>query len=392
MTWLADAARGYVVAAALIGGVPSAVSFAIAEDAPPCAAQELATSEGCAPAAEAAGRIEVIVQSAIAERKLKAAIVGISIDGARVMERAWGESMTGVRATPEMHFRNGAIAIAYIGTVLLRLQQQGILSLDDKLSEWFPDYPKADQITLRMLMNCTSGYADYVNLDVLPLYDDPFRHWYAEELVEIGLSQPMLCEPGECWSYAHTNFVILGLAMERATGRRLDELIEEGILIPLALSGTRSEETAIIPEPVLHAFAAERDTYEESTFWNPSWTLAQGAIMTTTIADVLTSAEAIGEGWLLSPESHAAQLEPLTAGFAPWSDDVYYGLGVFSINGWIVQNPSFHGYAATMAYLPARKLALAVTVTLDPGASLEGNLSTDVLKEIAAYLAPDAPF
>jgi CubicO group peptidase (beta-lactamase class C family) len=147
--------------------------------------------------------------------------------------------------------------------VLLKLQELGILSLDDKLSEWFPDYPKADQITLRMLMNGTSGYADYVNMDVLPLYDDPFRHWYADELVEIGLSQPMVCEPGECWSYAHTNFVILGLVMEQATGRRLDELIEEGILIPLALSG--SEETAIIPEPVLHAFTAERGTYESST-------------------------------------------------------------------------------------------------------------------------------
>jgi CubicO group peptidase (beta-lactamase class C family) len=307
------------------------------------------------------------------------------------MERAWGESMTGVQAKPEMHFRNGAIAIAYMGTVLLKLQELGILSLDDKLSEWFPDYPKADQITLRMLMNGTSGYADYVNMDVLPLYDDPFRHWYADELVEIGLSQPMVCEPGECWSYAHTNFVILGLVMEQATGRRLDELIEEGILIPLALSGTRSEETAIIPEPVLHAFTAERGTYEEATFWSPSWTLAQGAIMTTDIGDVLTSAEAIGEGWLLSPESQAAMFEPLTAGLAPWSEDVYYGLGVFSINGWIVQNPSFHGYAATMAYLPAQKLALAVTVTLDPGASLDGNLSTDVLKEIAAHLAPDAP-
>ena len=376
-----------VLALTFVFGLP--VASSLAQEA--CPPDTIAVADGCVPAAEAAGRIEQIVQTAMADKKLKAAIVGIQIDGNRVMERAWGESMTDVPARPDMHFRNGAIAIAYIGTVLLQLQEQGILNLDDKLSGWFPDYPKADEITLRMLIDCTSGYADYVNLDVLPLYDDPFRHWYAEELVEIGLGQPMLCEPGECWSYAHTNFVILGLVMEQATGRRLDELIEEGILIPLALSGTRSEETAIIPEPVLHAFTAERGTYEESTFWNPSWTLAQGAIMTTSIGEVLTSAEAIGEGRLLSPESHAAQLEPLTAGFAPWSDDVYYGLGVFSINSWVVQNPSFHGYAATMAYLPARKLALAVTVTLDPGASLDGNLSTEVLKEIAAYLAPDAP-
>lgn len=143
---------------------------------------------------------------------------------------------------------------------------------------------------------------------------------------------------------------------------------------------------------MLHAFDAERGRYEESTYWDPSWTLAEGAVMTSNISDILKSAAAIGAGTLLSPESHARQLAPLTAKFKPWSDTSYYGFGVFPVNGWIVQNPSFAGYAATMAYLPSRKLALAVSVTLKEKASLDGNLSTDVLKDIAAYLAPEAPF
>jgi hypothetical protein len=67
-------------------------------------------------------------------------------------------------------------------------------------------------------------------------------------------------------------------------------------------------------------------------------------------------------------------------------------LGVFVTDGWIVQNPSFAGYAATMAYPPACKLAIDVSVTLGEKASQDGNLSTEVLKEIAAYLAPVAPF
>jgi D-alanyl-D-alanine carboxypeptidase len=99
---------------------------------------------------------------------------------------------------------------------------------------------------------------------------------------------------------------------------------------------------------------------------------------------------AIGTGALLSPASHALQLEPLTARFPPWSATKYYGLGVFVIDGWIVQNPSFAGYAATMAYLPARDLAIVVSVTMLEGAAPDGNLSTEVLKDIAAYLAPEA--
>jgi D-alanyl-D-alanine carboxypeptidase len=91
----------------------------------------------------------------------------------------------------------------------------------------------------------------------------------------------------------------------------------------------------------------------------------------------------------VSQDSHALQPAPLTAKFKPWNESKYYGFGVFVIDGWIVQNPSFAGYAATMAYLPASKLAIAVSVTMGEKASLSGNLSTDVLKEIAAYLAPN---
>ena len=69
----------------------------------------------------------------------------------------------------------------------------------------------------------------------------------------------------------------------------------------------------------------------------------------------------------------------------------FYGLGIFVIDGWLVQNPSFAGYAATMAYLPAQKLAIVVSATEGMKAPDEGNLSTVVVKDIAIYLAPDHP-
>jgi hypothetical protein len=87
----------------------------------------------------------------------------------------------------------------------------------------------------------------------------------------------------------------------------------------------------------------------------------------------------------------SASLAPLTAKFNQWSETSYYGFGVFVVNGWIVQNPSFSGYAATMAYLPSHRLTVAVSATVREKASMDGNLSTVVLKEIAAYLAPEAP-
>jgi CubicO group peptidase (beta-lactamase class C family) len=292
-----------------------------------------------------------------------------------------------------MRFRNGAVAIAYLGTVLLQLKDAGALELDATLDAWFPDYPAADRVTLEMLMNGTSGYADYVTDEgfVKALYADPFRHWSDAEKIAIGLKREPACAPGECWSYAHTNFVILGEVLEKVTGKGLDVLIRDGIVEPLRLTGTVSDMTARIPEPTLHAFDAERGTYEDSTFWNPSWTLGEGSVMTSTVADMLTSAAAIGEGALLSPESHARQLAPATAKFPPWNETMWYGLGVFVINGWVLQNPSFAGYAATMAYHPELDLGIVASVTREPEVTDDGNLSTDLLKEIAAALAPEAP-
>jgi len=157
------------------------------------------------------------------------------------------------------------------------------------------------------------------------LYADPFRQWTPQELIQIGLSTPRVFAPGANWDYSHTNYVILGQALEKITGQPLATLLQEYVLEPLGLNDTASWSTPTIPAPVLHAFSSERREalgiapgtrfYEESTYWNPSWTLAAGAIQTTNIYDMTATAIAVGEGTLLSSESHQAQVAPRLLGF-----------------------------------------------------------------------------
>ena len=92
---------------------------------------------------------------------------------------ALGESMTGVPATTRLHVRNGFVAYCYLATILLEFVDRGKISLTDKLSEYLPDLPEADAVTIKMLANSTSGYADYVYQPAVldGTSADPFRQW-----------------------------------------------------------------------------------------------------------------------------------------------------------------------------------------------------------------------
>ena len=277
----------------LAGGAMTAASARPAFAAPLRQATPVAT-----PAGDQAEAIVGIAREIMDKQAVKAVIVRVTIDGQEIVTEALGESMTGVPATVEMSFRNGAVAYSYMATLVLRLVDQGVVGLDDSLATWLPDLRDADRVTLRMLTNMTAGYRDYVQNPKLDqeLYADPFRQWTNQELIEIGLSTPQVFAPGTNWDYSHTNFVILGEALEKIGGKPLDVLLQEEVLTPMGLRHTVASTTAAIPEPVLHAFSSERRQalgiapgtrfYEETTYWNPSWSLARGAVQTMDIFDL----------------------------------------------------------------------------------------------------------
>src|SRR5215218_10928491 len=113
------------------------------------------------PPGDRAEAIVAIARDIMDKQDVKAVIVRVTIDGQEIVTEALGESMTGVPATTEMHFRNGAVAISYMSTLLLRLVDQQTVSLDDPLATWVPDLPDAEDVTLRMLANMTAGYPDF---------------------------------------------------------------------------------------------------------------------------------------------------------------------------------------------------------------------------------------
>jgi len=408
---------GTVLAACLSGALP--VSVLNANAAPVAAAPAMASAARPAADSVRAAAILRILRNRMASDHLRAAIVRVTIDGKELVTEAMGESMTGVPATRDMHVRNGAIAISYVATLLLQLVDEKRVSLDDKLSRWLPEIPNAHRVTLGQLARMTSGYRDYVIGNAAfekTLYANPFRQFTPQELLSYANLKSLWYEPGTSWNYAHTNYVILGLALERITGQSIPALMQDRIFGPSPLRNTLDPGgTPQMAQPVLHAFSSERRQalglapatrfYEESTYWNPSWTLTRGAVQYTTIADMATSAEAIGTGRLLSPESHRLQVAPTLRGFgkpiqgcatcATLDHHYTYRIGIVLSGPWLLQNPLFSGQAGVMAYLPSKKIAIAVAVTFDEAAFDKtggyNNAADTIFREIGALLSPDEP-
>src|SRR3954454_503126 len=161
-----------------------------------CAQGRIRTASGCTALVAARREVEAIVHRQVEANGLRGVLARVDVANRTLARVAAGNSMAGVPTNFRMHFRIGSIAIPYAIDVLLQLQDAGRLSLDDPLSKWLPKLPNADHVTLRMLANSTSGYADWVQENqtfLNTLYANVFRQWTTNELLNIALARPALC-------------------------------------------------------------------------------------------------------------------------------------------------------------------------------------------------------
>ena len=367
-----------------------------------------------------AAHIVAIAKKAMKANHLRAVIVRVTVNNKPIVTRAFGISINGVRATPTMHFRNGSVAFSYVTTLLMEFVDEHKVKLSDKVARWLPRLPNAKRVSVKMLANQTSGYPDYVTDPkfITRFYQDPFHLFTVPQRLAIAFSRRVSFPPGTNWGYAHTNMMILGEILGKAGHKPLATLLRQKVLNPLGLSNTVASETATIPTPVLHAFSSERRQalgipattpfYEESSFWNAAWGTPVGATETTNIYDLTKTAAGIGSGVLLSKSSYRAQTGPNLLGFGhtqpgcaciKQTNSYNYGLGIVRSGSWLLETPSLEGYAATEAYLPSKKIAIAIAITFAPKAfDAQGNStnsSDPMFRAIGAYLTsrdrPPAP-
>jgi D-alanyl-D-alanine carboxypeptidase len=245
-------------------------------------------------------------------------------------------------------FRIASNTKTMTGTVLLQLVDEGKLALNDKLSKYYPEYPKADSITIAMLCNMTSGIYNFTDNTTWQntLFGNPTKVWTPQESVDIGFSDNFYFSPGSGWHYSNTNTIILGMLIEKLTGNSLQSEIENRIVNPLQLSNTGFL-TSGVNLPGIHGRGYYGGEYEENDdfteYLDISWGWAAGSAYSTP-RELQKYVEALTEGGLLSDSLQQRRLNDMKV-LSPLAS---YGLCLLKIGSFYGHDGALPGFTSSM--------------------------------------------
>ena len=180
-------------------------------------------------------KIDKLAVETLAKTGVPSASLAVVKDGKIAYVKAYGDARLEPRtpATPEMRYSIGSISKQFTATAILLLQEQGKLSLDDKVAKFVPDLTRANEVTIRQLLSHTSGYQDYWPQDyVMPMMLQPVT---AQKIMDTWAKKPLDFEPGTRWQYSNTNYVIAGVIVEKAAHMPLLQFLSEKVFIPLGM-------------------------------------------------------------------------------------------------------------------------------------------------------------
>ncbi|SFH96766.1 MULTISPECIES: serine hydrolase [unclassified Bacillus (in: firmicutes)] len=189
----------------------------------------------------------------------------------------------------DFRFRIGSVTKTFTATVVLQLAGENRLNLDDSIEKWLPGVIQGNgyddkQITIRQILNHTSGIAEYSRSKDFDLMDTK-KSYTAEELVKMGISLPPDFVPGKGWSYSNTGYVLLGILIEKVTGNSYAEEIENRIIEPLELSDTFLPGNSSVIPGTKHArgyFQPDgASELKDVTYYNPSMGRSAGEMIST---------------------------------------------------------------------------------------------------------------
>jgi D-alanyl-D-alanine carboxypeptidase len=310
--------------------------------------------------------LEAATDKVFLETSTPGLIALVSVDGEPdfLIKRGVANLQTNEPIHEKNAFRIASITKTFTGTALLILADEGLIDLDASIDSYLPEFniPSGDAISLRMLANMTSGLFDYSNDP--GMWESFTGSGYTMEftpdsLVRIALSYPPVGIPGAAYIYCNTNTVLLGLLMEKITGKTAEQVIQEKVIDPLKLRNTYFCGSYFMTTPYTSGYTLGDEGLLNTTNWNPSWGYTAGA-MVSDLKDLKNWARYLADGALLSEAMQAERFDFGTNN---------YGLCMQSINYkdnlWVGHPGTIPGYNTQVWRNQSKKITLIINSNTD---------------------------
>lgn len=279
----------------------------------------------------------------------------VSQNGSTLLNKGYGKADVGwnIPNEPDVRFRIGSLTKQFTAALILLEQQDGKLSVNDPVRKCLPESPAAWQgVTIADLLHHTSGIPNFI-------FDPRYLEWKMvshspQEVVNFFKDKPLNFAPGSQFEYSNSNYTLLGVLLERVSGRHYGDLLRDRILVPLAMDNTGLDDDSLIVMKHAKGYQPGPKMIEPARSSSLSVGWAAGAMYSTT-GDLLRWEQGLLGGRLLSPASLKQMTTPAKANYA---DGLFVnqrdGLEVVEHGG------SIEGFNTYMISLPARSLVVIV--------------------------------
>lgn len=279
---------------------------------------------------------------------------------------------TGAPLNADMQFKIASQTKTFTANLILQLVGEGKVSLNDTISTWIEGVPNGDRITIRQLLNHTSGLADGFTSPTIQ--GQVLTGCTVEELLTAEALFPPIAQPGEKWSYSNYGYNLLGRVVELVTGKSLSTALQERIAKPLGLTRTLLPTAGSgLTQPLTHGYGTgsvgpmQAPTVADDATNLPASCLWAHGGMVSTLNDMRVWAKSLATGSLLTPEvwtQATSDMVPFAFsgnynGPGLWR----YGLGFVESGGFFGAEGSFAGYESATMHSPELQTTIAVVST-----------------------------
>ena len=279
-----------------------------------------------------------------------------------------------ITVTPDTKFRIGSVTKQFTAAAILKLQEQNLLDVNDKLSRFIPDFPRGDEVTIHQLLNHTSGIHSYTGKN--DFLSRVTKTVSPDTLIAAIKKDSFDFNPGEKMLYNNSGYFILGYIISKVSGKPYEIFLKETFFDPLQMKNTGVHYSGIKLQNEAKGYSRSGSQYEEALNWDMSWAGGAGA-MYSTVDDLLKWNQALYGGKVLDKKSLDAALTPATLKNGEQPPMRYgYGLGLNKFRGIdiISHSGGLHGFITQLAYYPSENMTVVMfSNTAEPEVSFDPN-------------------